>query len=183
MLIAGARQKNVRELSPLRAAGAHSLALTLASLLSFWLVRHGLAWIHSISHDDDFLGGMWSVLATVFVYRTDYRESVDAARSRTAATLVSFVLSLAYLLLFPFSAVGLAALIGLSTFALMLVGRIEDVITAGITIAVVLVVASFTPGTAWQQPILRLADTIVGVAVGLCATSVAQKIVASFGVV
>jgi hypothetical protein len=35
------------------------------------LVRHGLARIHSVSQDDDFLGGMWPVIATVFVYRTD----------------------------------------------------------------------------------------------------------------
>jgi uncharacterized membrane protein YccC len=34
---------------------------------------------------------------------------------------------------------------------------------------VVLVASAVSPQHAWQQPILRLADTIVGVAVGLAA--------------
>lgn len=50
-------------------------------------------------------------------------------------------------------------LIGLSTFVLTVVARIGDVVTAGITITVVLIVASFNPDTAWQQPILRLVET------------------------
>jgi uncharacterized membrane protein YccC len=177
ILIAEVRAKDVAGRSPFHAAFSHSVAITVACLISFWLVRHCLARIHSVSRDDDLLGGMWSVLATVFVYRTNYHESVDAAASRTAATLVSFVLSLAYLLLFPFSTVGLALLIGLSSFVLTMIGRRGDVITAAITITVVLVVATLNPDNAWQQPILRLVDTIVGVAVGLGAVWVAQSIV------
>ena len=33
----------------------------------------------------------------------------------------------------------------------------------------ILVVAAVTPQRAWQQPILRLADTVVGVTVGIVA--------------
>ncbi len=40
---------------------------------------------------------------------------------------------------------------------------------AGITTAGIMVVAAVTPKPAWQQPILRLADTVVGVAVGALA--------------
>jgi uncharacterized membrane protein YccC len=54
-------------------------------------------------------------------------------------------------------------------------GRREDIVTVGITTAVVMVVAAMSPVDAWQQPLLRLADTVVGIAVG-----VACKWAASF---
>ena len=83
------------------------------------------------------------------------------------ATCVSFGLCLIYLSLFPFQPVGLAALIGLGTVVMMLLDRREDIITTGITTTVVMVVAAMSPEDAWQQPILRLIDTIVGIAVGI----------------
>ena len=48
-----------------------------------------------------------------------------------------------------------------------LLGRADDVVTTTITVAVVLVVAALSPQHAWEQPILRLFDTTVGIAVGL----------------
>jgi uncharacterized membrane protein YccC len=51
----------------------------------------------------------------------------------------------------------------------MLLGRPGDAVTAGITTAVIMVVAAVSPQHAWQQPILRLVDTVVGVAVGVVA--------------
>jgi uncharacterized membrane protein YccC len=56
-----------------------------------------------------------------------------------------------------------------------LLGRRDDIVTAGITTVVVMVVAAMSPADAWQQPLLRLADTMVGIAVG-----VACKWVGSF---
>jgi uncharacterized membrane protein YccC len=48
-----------------------------------------------------------------------------------------------------------------------LLGRSEDAVTAAITTAVVMVVAAVSPAHAWQEPILRFADTIGGVVVGV----------------
>jgi hypothetical protein len=70
-------------------------------------------------------------------------------------------------LLFPFQPVGMAALIGLGTVVMMLLGRREDIVTTAITTAVVMVVAGMSPQAAWQQPLLRLVDTIVGIAIGI----------------
>jgi uncharacterized membrane protein YccC len=47
--------------------------------------------------------------------------------------------------------------------------RPGDAATAAIATAVVLVASAVSPRHAWQQPILRLADTIIGVAVGVAA--------------
>jgi uncharacterized membrane protein YccC len=158
------------------AAAGHSVGLAISSLITYLLITHVLAPIHSVSKASDLLGGMWAVIATLFVYRESHRESVNAALTRVSATLLSFVLCLIYLLLFSFHPLGLAVLIGLGTFLLMAVGRDELVVTAGITTAVVMVVAAVSPHNAWQQPILRGVDTAVGIAVGAAASSIALRL-------
>src|ERR1700728_4166325 len=110
----------------------HGLALSIWCVISFELITHLLAHIYSISRDDDLLGGMWAVVATIFVYRYSRVQSLNAALSRTAATLLSFALSLAFLLIFPFHVLGMAALIGIGAVVMTLVGRPDDIITTGI---------------------------------------------------
>jgi uncharacterized membrane protein YccC len=147
--------------------------LALACLISYWLITSILTREYSVSRDDDLLGGMWAAVATIFVYRQSYIESARAALSRTLATLVSFGFCLIYLLIFPFHVVGMAALIGIVAIILSLVRRSEDIITAAITTAVVMVVAGISPENAWEQPILRLVDTAVGILVGVAAAWIA----------
>jgi uncharacterized membrane protein YccC len=150
--------------------------LAVACLISYWLITSVLTREYSVSRDDDLLGGMWAAVATIFVYRQSHIESVRAAFSRTLATLVSFVLCLIYLLMFPFHVVGMAALIGIVAIILSLVRRSEDIITAAITTAVVMVVAGISPEKAWEQPILRLVDTAVGILVGVAAAWIALSL-------
>jgi uncharacterized membrane protein YccC len=147
----------------------YGAVVTISCGISFWLITRILAHVYSISRDDNLLGGMWAVAATVFVYRYSYEQSVHAALSRMAATSVSFVLCLGYLLFFPFQAWGMAFLIGLGAVTMTLVGRPDDTVTTGITTAVVMVVAALSPHNAWQQPILRMVDTATGIAVGIAA--------------
>ena len=154
----------------------HSIALAAACYVSYWLTVHVLSRLHSLTAADDKLGGLWAVVATVFVYRTTYRKDVAAAVSRSVATLLSFALCLVYLLILPFEPLGMAVLIGIGTLLLTLVGRSEDAVTAGITTAVVLVVAAISPHDAWQEPILRLADTAIGIAVGLGAALIGSRL-------
>jgi (methylthio)acryloyl-CoA hydratase len=152
-----------------RAAAAESIMLAAACLISYWLTTRALSLVYSVGQEDDALGGMWAVIATVFVSRHSYDKSLVAAVSRMSATLVSFALCLAYLAFLPFRPWGLAILVSLSVLVMALVGRPQDAITAGITTAVVMVVAKLSPYEAWQQPIHRLADTAIGVAVGTAA--------------
>ncbi len=162
-------------------AVAHSVLAGCAGLASYTLAVHGLAHVQSISRDDDLLGGMWAVIATLFVYRQTYERCLAAATSRIAATSVSFVLCLAYLLVLPFHPWGLALLIALSALIMRLAGRAEDAMTAGITTAVVMVVAALSPRFAWEQPILRWVDTLVGVLVGIAAGWVALRLTRAHG--
>jgi multisubunit Na+/H+ antiporter MnhB subunit len=61
----------------------------------------------------------------------------------------------------------LALLVGLSALVVTLLGRPDDAVTAAIITAVIMVVAAISPQYARQQPILRLADTVISVAVGV----------------
>jgi uncharacterized membrane protein YccC len=144
--------------------------LAIACLLSYWLITTILTREYSLSREDDLLGGMWAVVATIFVYRTSYQKSTRAAVARTVATLISFIACFAYLLIFPFHVVGMVTLIGIIAIILALVRRSEDIVTAAITTAVVLGIAGIIPENAWIQPILRSVDTAVGIVVGIAAS-------------
>jgi uncharacterized membrane protein YccC len=144
---------------------AYALDMAIACLVSYWIMTHTVS--RFVDGPADFLGGMWAVAATVFVFRESQVRSWSASIARLVATCVSFALCLLYLLLFPFTPVGMAALIGIGTVAMMLLGRRDDIVTTGITTAVVMVVAAMSPENAWHQPLLRLADTIVGIAIGV----------------
>jgi uncharacterized membrane protein YgaE (UPF0421/DUF939 family) len=157
------------KVNPMGAAFLNGFALAVSCWISFWLITHILAHAYSVSRDDDLLGGMWAVAATVFVHRYSYKQSVRAALSRMAATSISFALCLVYLLTLPFRPWGMAMLIGIGAVVMTRIGRPDDIVTTGITTAVVMVVAALSPRNAWQQPILRMIDTAVGVAVGVAA--------------
>src|SRR5215469_9251049 len=146
--------------------------MTIACVISYWIMTSGLA--RFVDKPSDLLGGMWAVIATVFVFRDTRSNCISAGFSRLIATCVSFGLCLFYLLLFPFQPIGLALLIGIGTIVMILLDRREDIITTGITTTVVMVVAAISPQDAWQQPILRLIDTIVGIAVGIGCIQIAS---------
>jgi uncharacterized membrane protein YccC len=143
----------------------YALDMAIACLISYSIITHVLA--PFVAEPDALLGGMWAAVATVFVFRETRASSLAAGFGRLIATGVSFALCLAYLLVLPFHPVGLAALLGAGTLILMALDRRDDIITTAITTAVVMVAAALSPQDAWHQPLLRLADTVVGIAVGV----------------
>jgi uncharacterized membrane protein YccC len=143
----------------------YALNMAIACLVSYWIMTRILSRI--VDRPSDFLGGMWAVAATVFVFRESQVRSLAAGVARLIATVVSFVLCLLYLLLLPFTPLGMAAVICIGTLAITLLGRRDDIVTVGITTSVVMVVAAMSPENAWHQPLLRLADTVVGIAIGV----------------
>ena len=151
----------------IRDAAVDCGVLAAACLITYWLSTRMLAHVYLLSRDDELVGGVWAVIATIFVLRDSYQRSMTAAVTRMAATGVSFALCLIYLIFLPVDIWAMAALIGLSALAVTLIGRPGDAITAAITTAVIMGVAALSPHDAWRQPILRLADTVIGVAVGV----------------
>ncbi|MGA2851990.1 MAG: FUSC family protein [Terracidiphilus sp.] len=161
-----------RSLSNVGKAIRFAATLAAACMLSYWLITSILTRAFNVSRDNNLLGGMWSVIATIFVFRHRLQDSTHAAASRLLATLLSFLLCLIYFPFFPLNVPGLAVLILIGTIILDVCRRQEDIVTAAITTTVVFVVAKISPGPAWQQPILRLVDTTVGIAVGVLAARI-----------
>ena len=69
----------------------------------------------------------------------------------------------------------MAALIAVGVLLMIVSGRRDETGLTAITIVIIMIIAANNPEDAWLQPLLRLADTIIGISVG-----VACKLVASF---
>jgi uncharacterized membrane protein YccC len=141
------------------------ISMSLACLVSYWLMTGVLNPI--VARDDDLLGGMWAAVAAAFVFRDTGRASFSAGMARLLATSVSVAVCLIYLSLVPPSLFALPLLLAAGCLIVMLLDRRDEIITTGITTIVVVVVAIVSPAYAWHQPLLRLADTVVGILVGV----------------
>lgn len=113
------------------------------------------------------VGELWAVISTVFVYKDSRAHSLTAGMARLIATFVSFALCLIYLWLLPATIIGMAVLIAIAVLLMMLIGRQDEMGLTAITIAVIMIVAADKPQDAELQPILRLVDTVIGIAVGV----------------
>ncbi|MCX4578392.1 FUSC family protein [Streptomyces sp. NBC_01571] len=153
----------------------YAIEVGLAGLLSYWAATNIWSGAHQ-SYEDVQLGGMWAAISAIFVCRECEGKSLAAAVARMSATLVSFALCLVYLVFLPFHIWGLALLVSLSVLVPGLVGRPGDEATAAITTTVVMVVAGLSPHEAWKQPLLRLADTAIGVAAGIVTLVIVHRI-------
>jgi uncharacterized membrane protein YccC len=152
----------------------YALDMAIACAISYWCITYALQSL--TDRDSDLLGGMWAVAATVFVFRETRQDSFSAGVARLIATCVSFALCQIYLWFLPFTALGMAALLGMGTLVMMLLNRRGDIMTTGITTAVVMVVAGISPLNAAHQPLLRLIDTFVGIAVGVACKWAASTV-------
>lgn len=158
-------------------AFSHGIALGISCLVTSGVLLQIYRHIHFVSEANVLLGVMWATVATVFVQHLSYTSTLNSVVSRLVATCISFVLCLIYLLLFPFHIWGLALIIALGTVATTLLGRPNEIITTGITTTVVLVVGAVLPEHRWEQPVLRLIETIIGMAVGVAGGWLEAKLI------
>jgi uncharacterized membrane protein YgaE (UPF0421/DUF939 family) len=169
----------MKRLTPLELIYAFDMALACA--ISYVLTTELLGGF--VDRGDTLLGGMWSAVATLFVFRETREGSLTAGISRLAATCVSFVLCFIYVALLPVNAAGIGFVIGVGTIVMLLLGRREDIVTTGITTTVVLVACAINPKHALAQPPLRLLDTVMGIGVAMLLRWAASYAVARIGIV
>jgi hypothetical protein len=94
----------------------YSLNIGIACLISYWIITYLLYGF--VDEAPNFLGGMWAVVAVIFVFRDTRAHALSAGVARLIATCVRFASCLPYLLLFPYTPVGLAILIGIGTLVM-----------------------------------------------------------------
>jgi uncharacterized membrane protein YccC len=152
---------------------AYALDMALACLITYWI----MVTIHSrvgLGTSSEVVGTLWAIVSTVYVFRDTRAKSVSASVGRVIATVVSFALCFIYLLLFPFTTLGLVVVLSCGTLVMMVLGRRDEIGLTGVTTAVVMLVAAIDAQNAWQQPLLRLMDTLIGIAVGMTCKWVAS---------
>lgn len=151
---------------------AYAVDMAIACLITYWLMT--LVVSPLTRESSELVGVLWALIATIFVFRNTRVESLSAGIARLIATCVSFALCLCYLLLFPFTPLGLAALLVLGTLVMMGFGRRDEIGLTAVTTAVVMVVAAIETHEAWLQPLHRLIDTLIGVGIGIACKWVAS---------
>jgi uncharacterized membrane protein YccC len=166
-----------RSRAELQVALVGCLIVGVACVVAYWLVTTTEPHIYPRARAATQVGALWAVISTVFVLRESYEKSTAAVVSRLSATSVSFALCLIYLIFLPFHVWALGLLVGASALAVILLGRPADAVSAGISSAVVMIASRLDPQHAWQQPILRFVDTVVGVVVGILAAWLALRII------
>jgi uncharacterized membrane protein YccC len=159
---------------------AYAAGMGVACLVTYWVMVLLLPGLTGTSSAP--VAIIWAVISAAFVYKDTRSHSMLAGISRLIGTLISVVLCLAFLALFRPSPVGMAILIAIGTIATIWLDRSGEIGVTATTTAVVLVVLTSDPQKAWQQPLLRLLDTVVGIIVGVvckwAASSLFDKIVA-----
>jgi uncharacterized membrane protein YgaE (UPF0421/DUF939 family) len=144
---------------------AYAVDMAIACLITYWVVASFLPNLAGRSSTS--VGILWAVISTVFVYKDTRSHSLSAGIARLIATIISLILCLIYLLLFPITSFGMAVLLFVGTLVTILLGRRDEIGLTAITTAVVMIVAASDTQNAWQQPLLRLVDTVVGIAIGV----------------
>ena len=143
----------------------HAVNLAIAALVTYALTTSVTPLL--LNRPAETVGILWAVISAIFVVKDTRERSLSAGVSRLVSTCASFALCLIYLLFFPANPLGMAILIGIGALMMMLAGRRDEINLVAITTAVILIVAAENPQAAWQQPLLRLADSVAGGAVGI----------------
>ena len=70
----------------------YSLNMGMACLITYWIITHLVYGF--VDQASNFLGGMWAVVAVIFVFRDTRAHALSAGIARLIATCVSFALAL-----------------------------------------------------------------------------------------
>ena len=145
----------------------YAIDMGLVSLVAYWGAFFALERVSTPTSNT--IGATWAVISALVVFREYQTESFSAAVSRLLATFVSAALCLIYLLFWPSTIVDMAIVITIGTVLMLLLQRHGEIATVAITTAVVMVIAIMEPKDAWHQPLLRLADSAIGIFIGAAA--------------
>jgi len=100
---------------------AYAVDMAIACLITYWVVAFFLP--NLAGRPSTSVGILWAVISTVFVYKDTRSHSLSVGISRLIATMISLILCLSYLLLFPITSFGMAALIFIGTLVTISLGR------------------------------------------------------------
>lgn len=129
-----------------KAAGPVHTALQYAivSFLSFSLALT-ISSLFQGTPDSVTIGAMWAMISAIVVTQETRSATIDTAWLRIFGSLVGAAISAVYLSFLPFSAVGMAVLIGLTVLVCQLLGIPGHARLAALTAGVIMVVSALNP--------------------------------------
>lgn len=71
----------------------------------------------------------------------------------------------------------MGALIAVGVLLMIVSGHRDETGLTAITIAIIMIVAAEDPLHAWLQPLLRLADTLIGISIGVTCKWIASIVI------
>jgi uncharacterized membrane protein YccC len=131
-------------------SAARGTQLGFAVLISFASAMASTGLLHPSSA---VFGALWASISAIVVLQSDVSATGSAARLRVWGTVVGALVSGTYLLLLPFTMVGLAVCVGLAVFGATWLNHGDGGRLAAITVTVIMLQGEMNPG---QNPLLTV---------------------------
>ena len=142
-----------------------SLQITLVSLASYLVGFYTTSLVHELSAG---LGGLWATISGIVVLQATQKETWSLALVRILGTAIGAIISATYLLLLPFSPIGMA----LAIFVTMMICQIAQIPSharlATLTVVLIMVTSHMNPDL---DPVLnaalRFSESCIGTTIAV----------------
>jgi uncharacterized membrane protein YgaE (UPF0421/DUF939 family) len=142
-----------------------SLQITLVSLVSYLVGFYTTSFIHELSAG---LGGLWAAISGIVVLQATQKDTWSLAWIRVLGTAIGAVVSAVYLMMLPFSPVGMAAAIFITMLICHAVGIPSHARLAALTVVLIMVTSNMHPGL---DPVLnaalRFSESCIGTTIAV----------------
>ena len=109
------------------------------------------------------LGGLWALISGIVVLQATRRETWTSAWLRVIGTCIGAAISAIYLLLLPYSPVGMALTIGVTVLLCQFIGIPDHARLAALTVAVIMVISGLHPEyNPLFNALLRFMESAIG---------------------
>ncbi len=123
------------------------------------------------------VGGLWAVISAIIVIEASHKETYTSAKNRIIGSLIGAILSGVYLLFFPFTIIGFVVTVGVGVLICLLIGIPQSVKLTGITISVVMIVATITEGLhPFLNAGLRFIESAIGTGIAILVAFVGYSV-------
>lgn len=144
-----------------------AIAKSVAVLLSYWL---GSFLTFRIHENTAYIGAMLACTSAIVVLqKEDLKGSFRIAWLRVVGTFIGAVMAIGYLLLFPFSVLGMVIAVFVLDLICMMLGVPDNGKMAAVTLVIILIVSIYSTNL---SPILngtlRFLESAIGTSIGLC---------------
>lgn len=143
-----------------------AIAKSIAVFLSYWL---GSLLTFHIHENTAYIGAMLACTSAIVVLqKEDLKGSFRIAWLRVVGTFIGAVMAICYLLLFPFSVLGMVIAVFVLDLICMLLGVPDNGKMAAVTLVIILIVSIYSTNLPpLLNGTLRFLESAIGTSIGL----------------